>query len=109
MFIRILFLILYRENQANTPPLVLGSPLKFEIREGVVNMAKKEQPVSDRAVRYARALVAFQEVGAGPDRNLGKVYTVKNAIQFLCKDETGVELESYPRKVAKYLMSNEVG
>ena len=66
-----------------------------------------DKEISYRAIMYARALVALQEVGMGEDRNLWSVRETASAIRYLCKDETGYNLGTYPTKEAKMKLSNE--
>jgi len=63
--------------------------------------AEERERKAKRAAGYAVALVAFQEVGAGPDEHLAIVQNVASKIRFLCKAETGIELESYPTQYVK--------
>lgn len=55
-----------------------------------------EQENKKRAIGYALCIVSFQEVGAGPDENLGEVREIVARIRTLCKSETGILLEGYP-------------
>lgn len=60
-------------------------------------MEVKEKDKKARALKYALSLIAFQDIGIGPDKNLGIVREISAGIQHLCKDETGIELpNSYP-------------
>lgn len=54
-----------------------------------------------RALKYALSLVAFQEVGMGEDKNLQLVRETAHNLMWLCKDETGIELSSYPTDFIK--------
>lgn len=49
-----------------------------------------------RAYKYAKALVAFQNIGEGLDSNLKTVREVSYLMRWLCESETGVVLDTYP-------------
>lgn len=71
------------------------NPLKLEVRDMKVN--EKRQ----RAYRWAKALVAFQNVGAGPDNTFAVMLRIKHLVITACKEETGIELDSYPTEFVK--------
>jgi len=60
-----------------------------------------EKENNKRALQYAKSLVAFQEVGMGPDENLERVRMIVYEIISVCKDETGIKLDSYPIEFVK--------
>ena len=62
---------------------------------------KEETEKQKRAIGYALSLVCIQEVGIGPDKNLGMVRQIISEIISLCEDETGIELEGYPTQFLK--------
>lgn len=49
-----------------------------------------------RALKYAKVLVAFQEIGAGPMESLSRVKEAMELIREVCHEETGIMLDSYP-------------
>lgn len=59
-------------------------------------MTSKKDENMKRAMGYALTLVQFQEIGAGPDKNLTIVRAIARELVNLCKDETGIELDTYP-------------
>ena len=74
---------------------------KKNIKE-MINMEKMNKTEKlKRALKYALSLVAFQEVGAGPDENLSIVKGIVSDLQYLCILETGIELVSYPTRFIK--------
>jgi len=73
-------------------------------------MTNKKQTKKKRALGYALSLVAFQEVGIGPDESLSEVKEVVAKIRAICEYETGIKLEGYPTKFLeenKKLLMNE--
>ena len=59
-----------------------------------------------RALRYAMALVSFEEVGAREDRNLGHCKDVVATIKMLCEEETGYKISGY-QETLDFLKSNQ--
>ena len=57
---------------------------------------RKRQPSFQRC-----SIVSFQEVGAGPDKNLNEVRDIIAKIRTLCENETGILLEGYPTEFLK--------
>ena len=62
-----------------------------------------EESKKRRAWNYLFAVSAFNEIGAGADRNLNAARTITNAMRELCLDETGYDISEYePQTVGSH-------
>jgi len=71
---------------------------------------EKKQTKADkqkRALKYAMSMLAIQEVGMGPDKNLSLIRQVVEDIKHLCISETGIELNGYPNEFVKEHLSEK--